>query len=75
MLLGSPPDMVRGLPLRETGSAAVHGGFYLSYTHPRPESRGFPENIFEKALDKGEICGYNSEAVLNKTDLRLCWNW
>lgn len=26
MLLGSPPDMVRGHPLRETGSAAAHGG-------------------------------------------------
>ena len=25
MLLGSPPDMIRGYPLRETGSAA-HGG-------------------------------------------------
>ena len=26
MLLGSPPDMVRGVPLRETGSAAACGG-------------------------------------------------
>ena len=26
MLLGSPPDMVHGVPLRETGSAAVCGG-------------------------------------------------
>ena len=26
MLLGSPPDMIRGYPLRETGSAAVSGG-------------------------------------------------
>ena len=25
MLLGSPPDMVRGFPLRETGSATVRG--------------------------------------------------
>ena len=29
MLLGSPPDMVRGHPLRETGSAAVCGGIQL----------------------------------------------
>ena len=26
MLLGSPPDMIRGHPLRKTGSAASHGG-------------------------------------------------
>jgi len=26
MLLGSPPDMIRGVPLRETGSAAACGG-------------------------------------------------
>ena len=26
MLLGSPPDMIRGYPLRETGSAAHSGG-------------------------------------------------
>jgi len=26
MLLGSPPDMIRGHPLRETGSAAAYGG-------------------------------------------------
>ena len=26
MLLGSPPDMIRGAPLRETGSAAACGG-------------------------------------------------
>jgi len=26
MLLGSPPDMVRGYPSRKTGSAAVCGG-------------------------------------------------
>ena len=26
MLLGSPPDMIRGHPLRETGSAAACGG-------------------------------------------------
>ena len=26
MLLGSPPDMIRGYPLRKTGSAASHGG-------------------------------------------------
>ena len=26
MLLGSPPDMIRGYPLRETGPAAIGGG-------------------------------------------------
>ena len=26
MLLGSPPDMIRGYPLRETGPAAAGGG-------------------------------------------------
>ena len=31
MLLGSPPDMVRGHPLRETGSAASHGGLSLLF--------------------------------------------
>ena len=30
MLLGSPPDMVRGHPLRETGSAAACGGLFHS---------------------------------------------
>ena len=36
MLLGSPPDMVRGQPLRETGSAAAHGGrLLLYYIFPR----------------------------------------
>jgi len=30
MLLGSPPDMVRGHPLRETGSAAARGGLLYS---------------------------------------------
>ena len=31
MLLGSPPDMVRGHPLRETGSAAACGGLFIAY--------------------------------------------
>ena len=31
MLLGSPPDMVRGHPLRETGSAAACGGLLLLF--------------------------------------------
>ena len=30
MLLGSPPDMVRRVPLRETGSAAARGGLVHS---------------------------------------------
>ena len=30
MLLGSPPDMVRRVPLRETGSAAARGGLVYS---------------------------------------------
>ena len=30
MLLGSPPDMVRRVPLRETGSAAARGGLLLT---------------------------------------------
>ena len=29
MLLGSPPDMIRGHPLRKTGSAASHGGLSI----------------------------------------------
>jgi len=29
MLLGSPPDMIRGYPLRETGSAAGGGGVVI----------------------------------------------
>ena len=38
MLLGSPPDMIRGHPLRKTGSAASHGGlstelFYYKSGH------------------------------------------
>ena len=32
MLLGSPPDMVHGVPLRETGSAAVCGGAIHSFS-------------------------------------------
>jgi hypothetical protein len=30
MLLGSPPDMVHGHPLRETGSAAACGGLLIN---------------------------------------------
>ena len=32
MLLGSPPDMVHGVPLRETGSAAICGGAIHSFS-------------------------------------------
>ena len=32
MLLGSPPDMIRGHPLRETGSTAAGGGVVTGYS-------------------------------------------
>ena len=35
MLLGSPPDMIRGHPLRETGSAACRGGLIPSIIHQK----------------------------------------
>jgi len=35
MLLGSPPDMIRGHPLRETGSAAYRGGLILPIIHQK----------------------------------------
>ena len=33
MLLGSPPDMIRGYPLRETGSAAGGGGVVIGISY------------------------------------------
>jgi hypothetical protein len=33
MLLGSPPDMIRGYPLRETGSAAGGGGVVMKISY------------------------------------------
>ena len=35
MLLGSPPDMVHGFPLRETGSSTLLTGVRRHRTHPR----------------------------------------
>ena len=48
MLLGSPPDMVRGVPLRETGSAAACGGLssikLLYYTRSELSTKKCGEN-------------------------------
>ena len=35
MLLGSPPDMVHGFPLRETGSSTLLTGVRQHRAHPR----------------------------------------
>ena len=35
MLLGSPPDMVHGFPLRETGSSTLLTGVRRHRTYPR----------------------------------------
>ena len=35
MLLGSPPDMVHGFPLRETGSSSLLTGVRRHSAHPR----------------------------------------
>ena len=37
MLLGSPPDMIRGYPLRKTGSAASHGGLSMDIFYYKSE--------------------------------------
>ncbi len=39
MLLGSPPDMVRGFPLRETGSATVRGELNYKFIIYAPDKK------------------------------------
>ena len=55
MLLGSPPDMIHGHPLRETGSAAVCGGIQLPdyFTIPPRNYQG--ENALLLKKDKKSI--------------------
>ena len=64
MLLGSPPDMVRGHPLRETGSAAAYGGmvriyFTILFSNSQYKNEKFPK----KSLYKQTKCGIISFVV------------
>ena len=65
MLLGSPPDMVHGFPLRETGSSTLLAGVRRHIAHPRPgihprcsglREKGTASSPTSAALSKVTLC-------------------
>ena len=78
MLLGSPPDMIRGYPLRKTGSAASHGGLSTAVFYYKSDLLATGKTQIPVAAQKihnGNLAFFAKKAIINRMNSLLSCNF